>query len=148
MSDWFTIDRRGRLRWGRHGAAGVLFTAPVDGEAYYLLARRSRFVFHPGTWGLPGGALRRGEDPLTGALREAEEELGLVPGGWELVRSHVFDPGRWTYTTFVLELPEPFEPHGLGWETTATIWTTAEQALDLRLHPGLRRVWPMLTIFC
>jgi 8-oxo-dGTP diphosphatase len=144
VSEGFVIHG-GRILWGRHGAAGVLFTAPKDGEAHYLLARRSRFVLHPGTWGLPGGALRHGEDPLDGALRETTEELGTLPQTWTLLRRHVATLGTWSYTTFVLELSRPFEPHRLSWETTATIWTTAARAPGLKLHPGLRRAWPNLT---
>lgn len=30
-----------------------------------------------GLWGLPGGGLRAGEDPLTGAVREVHEEMRL-----------------------------------------------------------------------
>jgi 8-oxo-dGTP pyrophosphatase MutT (NUDIX family) len=33
-------------------------------------------------WDLPGGGSRRGEDPVTTARREMEEELGLGDAGW------------------------------------------------------------------
>ncbi len=35
----------------------------------------------PGAWYTPGGVLDRGETPEEGALRELEEETGLVPTG-------------------------------------------------------------------
>lgn len=31
-----------------------------------------------GVWGLPGGSVKRGEDPVTAGLREVQEELGLA----------------------------------------------------------------------
>lgn len=34
--------------------------------------------FGNGKWGLPGGGLHRGEDPLQGALRELKEETGIT----------------------------------------------------------------------
>ena len=44
----------------------------------FLLCRRaSRLNTHAGQWALPGGRLDPGEDALTAALREVDEELGL-----------------------------------------------------------------------
>ena len=38
-----------------------------------------RHVFHPfAPWGLPGGWLKRNEDPAAGVLRELREETGLT----------------------------------------------------------------------
>jgi len=60
----------------------------VAGGAAFLLCRRPLGMRrHPGQWALPGGRLDRGEEPLDGALREVEEELGLSLGadaviGW------------------------------------------------------------------
>src|SRR5262245_46143583 len=129
-------DRIGR-RWGRHGAAGVLF---VCGDEF-LLAQRSIFVFQSGSWGLPGRALRAGESALDGALREAREELGRLPDSFDLRHTHVFTAGDWSYTSHVLRIGTRFQPARLNWETTATAWFTDDQARDLRLHPGLRRAW-------
>jgi 8-oxo-dGTP pyrophosphatase MutT (NUDIX family) len=58
--------------------------APVvlhDGEAYLLLTRRAATLRdHSGQIAFPGGKIEAGETPLAAALREAEEEIGLVPG--------------------------------------------------------------------
>lgn len=49
---------------------------------------------HTGGWALPGGHLRRGEDPLDGVLREVHEEVGLhferaqLPPPIALVNAH------------------------------------------------------------
>jgi 8-oxo-dGTP pyrophosphatase MutT (NUDIX family) len=58
----------------------------VAGGASFLLCRRPmRMRRHPGQWALPGGRLDPGEEPLDGALRELEEELGLRLGPDDVV---------------------------------------------------------------
>jgi 8-oxo-dGTP pyrophosphatase MutT (NUDIX family) len=60
----------------------------VAGGASFLLCRRSLGMRrHAGQWGLPGGRLEEGEEPIDAALRELDEELGLRLGpdaaiGW------------------------------------------------------------------
>jgi 8-oxo-dGTP pyrophosphatase MutT (NUDIX family) len=64
----------------KHAAVAIVI---VDGDddapgASFLLCRRaSRLNTHAGQWALPGGRLDPGEDALTAALRELDEELGL-----------------------------------------------------------------------
>jgi len=51
----------------------------VAGGAAFLLCRRaSRMSRHAGQWALPGGRVDDGETPLEAALRELDEELGLL----------------------------------------------------------------------
>jgi 8-oxo-dGTP pyrophosphatase MutT (NUDIX family) len=51
----------------------------VAGGAAFLLCRRpSRMNRHAGQWALPGGRLDPGETALEAALREVDEEIGLV----------------------------------------------------------------------
>jgi 8-oxo-dGTP pyrophosphatase MutT (NUDIX family) len=53
----------------------------ADGGAAFLLCRRPpRLRRHGGQYALPGGRLDPGEDPVTAALRETEEEVGLRLG--------------------------------------------------------------------
>jgi 8-oxo-dGTP diphosphatase len=50
----------------------------VDRRGQLLLQlRTSDAHVDAGKWGIPGGKLEPGEDPLAGALRETEEETGL-----------------------------------------------------------------------
>ncbi|MFI6563057.1 NUDIX hydrolase [Streptomyces sp. NPDC050534] len=62
-------------------AAGCVLwrRSPVDGELEVCLVHRPKYD----DWSHPKGKLKRGEDPITGALREVEEETGYtaVPGG-------------------------------------------------------------------
>ena len=72
-----------RLRWRRivrRPIAGVsVFVTNHSGEI--LLLRHS---YGPPVWGLPGGGLRRGEDPEACARRETREEVGLTLGALHL----------------------------------------------------------------
>ena len=50
----------------------------TDGDRVLLV----RHSYGSRAWDLPGGGSRRGEDPLTTARREMEEELGLGGADW------------------------------------------------------------------
>ena len=64
--------RRTLIHWGTPSfSVGSMCVIERDGQV--LLVRNS----YRGGWGVPGGLLRRGEEPAVGAAREAEEEVGL-----------------------------------------------------------------------
>ncbi len=50
----------------------------LDDAARLLVCRLSAITERPGSWTLPGGGIDFGEHPEAGALRELEEETGLV----------------------------------------------------------------------
>lgn len=57
-----------------------------DGEATVVLIRRADdMVSDSGHIAFPGGYVEAGEDPITTALRESEEEVGLDPGLVEVI---------------------------------------------------------------
>lgn len=61
-------------------AAALVLLYPVAGEATLLLTlRRSNLTAHAGQVSFPGGRVEPGESVEQTALREAEEEVGLVP---------------------------------------------------------------------
>lgn len=59
----------------RHTGVKALLTS---GDQVLLV----RHTYGPAEWELPGGSLRRSEDPAAGATREVREELGLQLSGW------------------------------------------------------------------
>ncbi|PVZ10968.1 NUDIX hydrolase [Actinomycetospora cinnamomea] len=62
----------------RHAAvAVVVLDDPARGPGVLLTRRTSRLRDHPGQFALPGGSLDPGEDVVTAARRELDEELGL-----------------------------------------------------------------------
>jgi 8-oxo-dGTP pyrophosphatase MutT (NUDIX family) len=105
-------------------SSGVVIRALDTGRL--LLTQRS--LFHgdddavKGKWEFPGGKLEEGEDAEIGALREFNEETGLVlPDGWSKVGEYptgnyvsiLFDvPNEGWATAAVLD---PTETAGIGW---------------------------------
>lgn len=79
-----------------------------------------------GEWGLPGGGLHRGEEPIRGLLREVQEETGLT-----LALSHI-KPAfqaryqahglRFNYQAFVAEMSIKPALRPRSWEITEIIW--------------------------
>lgn len=60
--------------------AVVVLDDPGRGPGVLLTRRTSRLRDHPGQFALPGGSVDAGEDVLTAARRELDEELGLALG--------------------------------------------------------------------
>lgn len=141
--DGFVRCSDGHTRWGRFGAAGVLFVhRGIDGPRY-MLQKRSAWAHEGGTWSVAGGALDAGETPEQGALREATEEIGNVPAH-RVLGNHVFAPADdWSYTTFVIEVEQRFG-ESMNFETDAVGWFSAAEIDDLPCHAGFASAWPHL----
>jgi 8-oxo-dGTP pyrophosphatase MutT (NUDIX family) len=77
------LDRVGHLEpfpapYGRIAAAVLVPLFEEDGEARVVLTRRADHLrAHRGEVSFPGGRIESDETPLTAALREAAEEIGL-----------------------------------------------------------------------
>ena len=66
--------RRALIHWGAPSfSVGAMCVIERDDDDL-LLVRQS---YRDG-WGVPGGLLRRREEPADGATREAEEEIGVI----------------------------------------------------------------------
>lgn len=125
--------------WGKEGS-GLLLTT---GEKVLLLLR-SRHVTEPRTWGIPGGAIEEGEDPLQSALRESEEEMGLSIDSYRVIGNTVYqdEEDGFKYTTYILRVVEETEeqPITLNWENTEYIWADQNWLEDNAhlLHSGVQ----------
>ncbi|WIB78847.1 NUDIX hydrolase [Curtobacterium sp. MCPF17_002] len=139
--DAWAVGPDGTKAWGRFGAAGLLVD---DGTGRVLLQHRVEWSHHGGTWGIPGGARHQGEDAVTGALRESEEEAGVPDDGIDLRHTAVLDLGFWTYTTVVGRASRPFEPVIADRESLELAWVPVDEVDDLPLHPGFGASWPAL----
>jgi 8-oxo-dGTP pyrophosphatase MutT (NUDIX family) len=140
--DGFIRCGDGHVRWGIYGAAGVVFVVfDHDGPAV-MLQKRSAMAHEGGTWSCSGGALDQGELPHDGALREAAEEVGHIPGEPVLLGEYVFNPSHdWAYTTIVVEVVERFGD-SVNFETDAVGWFRLDEVAALALHPGFIAAWP------
>lgn len=137
-ADAWATGPAGRF-WGLAGAAGLLV---IDRRRGVLLQHRVSWSDHGGTWGLPGGARRTGEDAVSAAVREAGEEAG-VPGDAVVVTGlHRFDVGYWSYTTVLTEAIREFEPVIGDVESEELAWVALDEVTALPLHPGVERMWP------
>lgn len=94
------------------------------------------------TWEFPGGHLNPGEDPLAGAMREFEEEVGTpVPEG-EVVFGWRAGPED-NYQGFVYEVAEQFaiDPANCDPdEVQNVLWATVEGAATLNLRPEVAKL--------
>jgi ADP-ribose pyrophosphatase len=86
----FPDGRTHRQEIVRHPPSVVLIT--LSGEQVILI-RQFRAPLGRETWEFPAGSLNRGESAEHAALRECEEEIGLVPGRLERVRGLFPCPG-------------------------------------------------------
>lgn len=141
--DGFVRCSDGHVRWGRFGAAGVLFVHREADGWRVLLQKRSQWAHEGGTWSVSGGALDEGETPEQGALREAAEEVGEIPAH-RFIGEYVFAPADdWAYTTVVVEVEERFG-FSANFETDAVGWFRPDEVDQLPVHAGFAAAWPAL----
>ena len=135
-------------RDGRATPAAVLIAiTDVPDDPQVILTQRPRSMRdHPGQVAFPGGKIDPGEDAITAALREAEEELALPPEAVRVIgTSDVYHTGTGFIVTPVVGVvppgldlrPDPVEvadwfevPLAVlldpaSWTTNETVWRGA-----------------------
>jgi ADP-ribose pyrophosphatase len=126
-------------RWGDNEREivehpGAVVIVAVDREGQVALVRQLREATRKHLLELPAGTLDPGEEPLTTAKRELEEETGLTGGEWREVTRFYTAPGfcRELMTLFVAEGVEDGEASPEADEELELVkWPVAE--IDQRL---------------
>jgi 8-oxo-dGTP pyrophosphatase MutT (NUDIX family) len=124
--------------WGRAGAGGI-FYAPETGR--FMLAFRGAHTKEPHTWGVWGGKMEEGETPEDTVMREMHEETNYH-GQFKLTKIFVFRSGDFRYHTYLIEVPEEFEPR-LDWENEKFGWFKIDE-FPTPMHYGLKALLPTL----
>src|SRR4051812_11756102 len=72
---------------------GSAVIAPVFDDGSVALVRQYRHPAGEYLLEIPAGSLEKGEDPKTGAIRELEEEIGVIAERVELLSEFYVSPG-------------------------------------------------------
>jgi len=136
----------------RRAAALILLYPGEHGPSFPLTMRRHDLPHHPGQISLPGGALDPGEAPADGAVREAHEEIGIVPADvrvlgalsplWVIVSNFVVQP----FVGVIDYRPEfrasPREVSALIETPMAWVRDPARVGADQRMRSGIEVSFP------
>lgn len=89
-------------------AAVLIAVTGRDQPGVLMIHRPESMRSHAGQVAFPGGKLDPGEDPVTAALREAEEELGIPPAAVRVVgATDAYHTGTGYHVTPVLGVVPP-----------------------------------------
>jgi 8-oxo-dGTP pyrophosphatase MutT (NUDIX family) len=105
------------------------------GPALVLTRRTDQVEHHKGQISFPGGALGDGEDPLAGALRETQEEIGVPPSDVEVLGGLDDEEAAvsgFMVSPFVAALPYPARLRVSADEVHAVLVVTLRVLLDPR----------------
>lgn len=121
--------------WGSAGA-GVLFFCSSTKK--FLLSLRSGNVEQPGTWGIFGGAIDKGESPEEAAVEEVREESGIEINAADLIPLYVFKDKSFQYFNFLYVIDKEFTPTD-SWETDGHSWVEYGK-WESPLHFGVQKL--------
>jgi 8-oxo-dGTP pyrophosphatase MutT (NUDIX family) len=125
----------------RRAAVLVAILDRPGGPTLLFTRRAAALPHHAGEVSFPGGGLLAGEEPEAGALREAQEEVGLEPDGAEILGrlDDLVSMARFTITPVVAAVASP--PAAFS-AALGEVEEPFELPLARLLDPGLRRSAP------
>ena len=140
----------GQMSQTPHSAFGILYNP--DTGTVLLHKRDAQAPVNPGRWGLFGGAVEKGEEPLQAWLRELQEELGMAfpPSRVRRLTDYVTESGSHRFV-YVLPVRLPKAAMRLGegedfdWfaiDEARTLDLTTSTVRDLTLFQELLRSAP------
>ncbi len=138
--DGWTTCAAGHRHWGRFGAAGLLI---ID-AAKVVLQHRAPWTHEGGRWGVLGGARNDGEDAVSAALREANEEADLDPRSVDPIGLFIDDHSGWAYTTVVARPLRKLALAAANAESISVQWHARAEVAQLTLHSGFAAAWQRL----
>jgi 8-oxo-dGTP pyrophosphatase MutT (NUDIX family) len=141
---------------GRRAAVLVLFGEhPTHGPDVLLMERAGTLRDHPGQVAFPGGSADPGDsDAVHTALREAEEETGLLPAGvvpLAVLPELFVPPSGFVVTPVLAHWAEPAAVHAVDPRETAAVVRVplaalADPANRLRIRHPTGFVGPAFTV--
>ncbi len=143
MSETWDILTRGREPTGRTAVRGsalpegdfhlvvVVWIVRPDGKIVITKRHPGKPVW-PGYWECTGGAVLAGEDSLSGALREAEEEIGVVldPEKGRMLGSFAGADSIYDYWVFVKDV-DPARVELQAEEVTDIMFVTLPELVSM-----------------
>ena len=96
------------------------------------MQHRAEWVQNGGTWGIPG------------AIREANEEVGICAEEITVIRIEREAHGDWFYDTVIAYALDNCEPFTANDESQELRWVNREDVALLNLHPSFARNWGKL----
>jgi len=109
-----------------------------------LLQLRAAWTHGGGTWAIPGGALDSHEDPITAAVREAWEEVGIDVEAITVKDVYRDDHINWNYFTVIAHVSGDVIVSEGNYESEEIEWVALDAVDSYPLHPGMRGTWPHL----
>ncbi|MEY4362068.1 MAG: hypothetical protein RL391_1374 [Actinomycetota bacterium] len=141
---WVFCQRCQSRHWGLYGAAGLLMVRLDFEEPRVLLQLRAAWTHGGGTWAIPGGALDSHEDPITAAVREAWEEVGIDVEAITVKDVYQDDHLNWNYFTVIAHVTGDVIVAEGNYESDEIEWVALDAVESYPLHPGMRGTWPHL----
>ena len=131
--DGVSLCRGEAIPAGRFHLVGNVLVRHADGT--YLLMLRDRAKKHGGMWeASAGGSALQGETPLQCAMRELEEESGIVCRDLKDLGVTVSEKNRTIYAEYLCVFSGPKDSVRLQkGETTAYKWVSRDELLAMSL---------------